>query len=145
MQGKLLSIGELQVQWKNVINHVRNSRNTCSHIKYLCPSSLGTHLHSEVKDAHSMQLFQSYHKNILLQEKSGGKMYGSRLVWSWLPSLIHKATLFLNDYHMEKSRRTCSNATLLCFFLIMRMEISQVLYKIYSLCPEILKWWVPVK
>jgi hypothetical protein len=142
MQGQLLSIGELQVQWKNVISPVRNSRNTCSHTKYLCSSSLGTHLHSEVKDAHSMQFFQSYHKNILLQEKSGGKMYGSRVVRIWLTSLIRKATLFLNDYHMERSRRTCSNVTLLCFFLIVRIEISQFLWEIYSLCPEILKWWV---
>jgi hypothetical protein len=88
-----------QLQWKNVISHVRNSRNTCSHTKYLCSSSLGTHLHSEVKDAHSMQFFQSYHKN--------------RVVQRWLTSLIYKATLFLNDYHIERSRRTCSNVTTL--------------------------------
>ncbi len=27
----LLSIGELQVRWKCIVNHVRNSKNTCSH------------------------------------------------------------------------------------------------------------------
>lgn len=31
LQGLLLSIGELQVIWKYVVNHVRNSGNTCSH------------------------------------------------------------------------------------------------------------------
>ncbi len=33
LQEQLLSIGELQVHWKYVINHVRNSGNICSHQK----------------------------------------------------------------------------------------------------------------
>jgi hypothetical protein len=33
LQEQLLSIGELQVHWKYVINHVRNSGNICSHKK----------------------------------------------------------------------------------------------------------------
>ncbi len=72
-----------QLQWKNVISHVRNSRNTCSHTKYLCSSSLGTHLHSEDKDAHSMQFFQSYHKNRVVQRSVGLDLFEFGLpVWS---------------------------------------------------------------
>jgi len=33
MQGQSLSIGELQLWWEYVINHVRNSGHTCSHGK----------------------------------------------------------------------------------------------------------------
>jgi hypothetical protein len=95
-----------QLQWKNVISHVRNSRNTCSHTKYLCSSSLGTHSRGQ-RCSFNVVL------PVIPQEQSGGKMCGSRLVWIWLTSLIHKATLFLNDYHIERSKRTCSYVTTL--------------------------------
>jgi hypothetical protein len=35
MYGQLLSIVELQVHWKYVVNHVRNSKITCSHERWI--------------------------------------------------------------------------------------------------------------